>query len=218
MPACLRISLLALLCLALVAACARRPASTADVPRTLPAEYRISVAPFTQPTETSQLILGYIPEQQGHIAKDELPLLDRAFRHILQSKSKRAWTFVPRHDLPADLTAYHAAERPQALPKWLAYGRALGAQYLLIPQVLDWHQREGSGAGVVRAAHVRLEFFLVRVDDGSIIKRTVFEEKQVGLTENLLTVGSFFKRRGVWVTAEELAEEAMQQALEEMHL
>ena len=214
----LRVSLLMLLCLALALSCTRRPASTADVPRSLPAEYKISVAPFTQPSETSQLITGHIPEMQGRIARDELAMLDRAFRHILQTGTKRDYTFIPRRDLPTDGVAYHAAERPQALPKWLAYGRSAGAQYLLIPQVLDWHQREGSSAGVVRAAHVRLEFFLVRVEDGTILKRTVFEEKQVGLTENLLTVGSFFKRRGAWITAEELAEEAMQLAREEMHL
>ncbi|MDO5484001.1 MAG: hypothetical protein Q4F27_03750, partial [Desulfovibrionaceae bacterium] len=159
-----------------------------------------------------------IPDMQGRIPQDTLVELDRAFRHVLRGQSKRQYIFVARRNLPKDMTSYHASAQPQALPKWLAYGRELKAQYLLIPQVLDWHQREGSGAGVTRSAHVRLEFFLLRVADGTLLKRSVFEEKQVGLTENLLTMGSFFKRKGAWVTAEVLAEEAMMQAVKELGL
>ncbi|MBQ3060755.1 MAG: hypothetical protein IJD16_10670 [Desulfovibrio sp.] len=210
--------LLLTLCLALTCSCVRRPASTADVPRSLPADYTISVAPFTQPTDTSQLIVGHIPERQGRIPEGVLPELDRSFRHVLHSSGKRQLVFLKARNLPADMTRYHSSEQPQALPLWQAYGRQMGAQYLLIPQVLHWQQREGSGAGVTQSAHVRLEFFLIRTDDGTLLKRNIFEEKQVGLTDNLLTVGSFFKRKGAWVTAEELATEGMAQAVKEMGL
>ena len=100
----------------------------------------------------------------------------------------------------------------------MAYGKKQGAQLLLIPQVLDWHQREGSKAGVTESAHVRVEFFLLKVDDGSLMNRSIFEEKQVGLTENLLTVGSFFKRRGTWVTAEDLTVDGMRKAVKDLGL
>ena len=38
------------------------------------------------------------------------------------------------------------------------------------------------------------------------------------LTENLLNVGDFFKRQGKWVTADELAREAMIKAVKDLNL
>lgn len=210
--------LLILIYLTLSVGCTHRPAGTADVPRSLPADYQISVAPFTQPTDTSQLIVGHIPDMQGRIPQDVLLDLDRAFRHVLQSQTKRQYHILARRDLPKSMTSYHTSAQPQGLSRWLAYGKDEGMTYLLVPQVLDWHQRQGSGAGVTSSAHVRLEFFLLKISDGTLLKRSIFEEKQVGLTDNLLTVGSFFKRKGAWVTAEQLAEEAMIQAIKELGL
>ena len=204
----LHISLLILLCLVLAVSCARRPRSTAEVPRSISSTYKISVAPFTQPTNASQLIVGRIPEDQGRMK----------LREVLISGTKRQYTFIARQNLPPDLTTFHSSEQPQALPLWVAYGKKQGAQLLLIPQVLDWHQREGSKAGVTESAHVRVEFFLLKVDDGSLMNRSIFEEKQVGLTENLLTVGSFFKRRGTWVTAEDLTVDGMRKAVKDLGL
>ena len=58
----LHILLLIVLCLALAVSCARRPRSTAEVPRPISSSFKISVAPFTQPTNASQLFVGRIPE------------------------------------------------------------------------------------------------------------------------------------------------------------
>ncbi len=214
---CLSIILGAALALAL-AACARQPASTADVPRHVPSSYRISVAPFTQPLHPGQLIVGQIPEPQGRIPHDALVALDRELREVLITGTRRQYTFIPRQNLPPDLTNAHSTGQPGALPRWVAYGRQHGAQYLLIPQVLDWHEREGSSAGVTQSAHVRVEFFLVNVAEGELGNRSIFEEKQVGLTENLLTVGEFFKRKGTWVSAQELAVDGMQKAVKDLGL
>ena len=214
---CLSIILAAALCLAL-AACSRQPASTADVPRHVSQGHRISVAPFTQPLHPGQLIVGQIPEPQGRIPHDALVALDRELREVLITSTNRQYTFIPRQNLPADLTNAHSTGQPGALPRWLAYGRQHGAQYLLIPQVLDWHEREGSSAGVTQSAHVRVEFFLVNVAEGELGNRSIFEEKQVGLTENLLTVGEFFKRKGAWVSAQELAVDGMKKAVKDLGL
>ncbi|WP_022655784.1 hypothetical protein [uncultured Desulfovibrio sp.] len=214
----LHILLLIVLCLALAVSCARRPRSTTEVPRPISSSFKISVAPFTQPTNASQLIVGRIPEDQGRIPGDMLPALDMKLREVLLTDTKRQYNFIVRQNLPPDLTEFHSSEQPQALPLWEAYGKKQGAQLLLIPQVLDWHQREGSKAGVTRSAHVHVEFFLLKVDDGTLMNRSIFEEKQVGLTENLLTVGSFFKRRGTWVTAENLTVDGMRKAVKDLGL
>ncbi len=192
---------LIVLCLALAVSCARRPRSTAEAPRVISASYSISVAPFTQPTNASQLIVGRIPEDQGRIPGDMLLALDMKLREVLLTDTKRRYTFIARQNLPQNLTQFHSSEQPQALPLWQ-----------------DWHQREGSRAGVTQSAHVRVEFFLLKVDDGTLMNRSIFEEKQVGLTENLLTVGSFFKRKGAWVTAEDLSVDGMRKAIKDLGL
>ena len=46
--------------LVLTGGCNRKPASTADVPRSLSHQYKIAVAPFTQPRDISQLIMGHL--------------------------------------------------------------------------------------------------------------------------------------------------------------
>ena len=215
----LRMLLLPALCLLLIAcACSRRPTSTADVPRVISPSYAISVAPFTQPINASQLITGHIPEDQGRIADEILPSLDRRFHDVLSADSKRQYKFINTIDLPKDLTRFHSSEQPQALPLWVAYGKKQGAQLLLVPQVLDWHEREGSSAGVTQPAHVRVEFFLINVANGYVMSRSVFEERQEGLVDNLLNVGTFFKRHGQWVTAEELTVDGMHKAVKDMGL
>ena len=219
MPAHTRsLSILALCLVLALCACSRRPRSTAEVPRSLPAAFAVSVAPFTQPRNASQLIAGRIPENQGRITPEDMEALNLQLRHILTAESKRQYTFITEQELPADATAFHSSEQPQGLPRWIAYGKKKGAHYLLVPQVLDWHQREGSKAGVTNAAHVRVEFFLLRVDEGEVASRSVYDEQQVGLADNLLNMGTFIKRRGQWVTAEHLAAEGMRKAVKDMGL
>ena len=215
----LNILLLVILSLAVVlGACSKRPRSTADVPRNLSSAYTITVVPFTQPVNASQLIMGRIPENQGRIPDDMLTALDMRLRHVLTTQTSRQYKFISQRTLPKNATAFHSSEQPQALPLWVAYGKKQGAQLLLIPQVLDWHEREGSKAGVTQSAHVRVEFFLLRVDAGSIMERSVFDEQHVGLTENLLNVGSFLKRKGQWVTAEELTVDGISKAVKDLGL
>lgn len=214
----LHIALLTLICLALATACSRRPTSTADVPRHVSSAWRIAVAPFTQPLNARQLIVGQIPEGQGRITHDELLALDRQLREVLITGTQRNFTFIPRQNLPADVTSAQSAGQPNALPRWIAYGKKHDAQLLLVPQVLDWHQRQGSGAGVTHSAHVRVEFFLLNVEEGGLMNRSIFEEKQVSLTENLLTAPSFIRRGGTWVPAETLAGEGMRKAVRDLGL
>ena len=204
--------------LVLTGGCNRKPASTADVPRSLSHQYKIAVAPFTQPRDISQLIMGQLPQPQALAARDVLVAQDRQLRDVLYTSTKRSYDFLPRTRPLPDLKRLHTAERPQALPLWVEYARKTSADILLIPQVLTWRDRQGSAAGVTEPAHVRLEFFLLNIKEGNIIGHSVYEVEQQGLTENLLNVGDFFKRQGKWVTAEELAREAMTKAVKDLNL
>lgn len=204
--------------LVLTGGCNRKPASTADVPRSLSHQYKIAVAPFTQPRDISQLIMGQLPQPQALAARDVLIAQDRQLRDVLYTTTKRSYDFLSRTRPLPDLKRFHTSERPQALPLWVEYARKTSADILFIPQVLTWRDRQGSAAGVTEPAHVRLEFFLLNIKEGNIIGHSVYEVEQQGLTENLLNVGDFFKRQGKWVTAEELAREAMIKAVKDLNL
>ena len=204
--------------LVLTGGCNRKPASTADVPRSLSHQYKIAVAPFTQPRDISQLIMGQLPQPQALAARDVLIAQDRQLRDVLYTTTKRSYDFLPRTRPLPDRKRVHTSERPQALPLWVEYARKTSADILFIPQVLTWRDRQGSAAGVTEPAHVRLEFFLLNIKEGNIIGHSVYEVEQQGLTENLLNVGDFFKRQGKWVTAEELAREAMIKAVKDLNL
>ena len=65
---------------------------------------------------------------------------------------------------------------------------------------------------------MRVEFFLINIANGYVMSRSVFEERQEGLADNLLNVGTFFKRHGQWVTAEELSVDGMHKAVKDMNL
>lgn len=212
------LKILTILLLAMLVACSRSPQTTADIPRLLPPSYRIAVAPFTQPLHPGQLISGHIPEAQGKIPDDTLNSLDLELREALMGGTKRQYDFIKRQTIRQDWTEAHNTGQPGGLKFWLEYGRAHDAQFILVPQILDWHERVGSEAGVTDSAHVRAEFYLISIKNGSVMARSIFEEKQVGLIDNLLGTADFFRRGGKWVTATALAREGMQKAVRELGL
>lgn len=200
------------LCLALfLSACARRAPQASPVPQ----DAGIVVAAFNQPVLTSQLLTGQLPERQGRIAPNLLRVLDGDLAQALHAR-QRLYTALPSEALPTD--SVHESATSQGLQHWLRVGRAHKARLLLVPQILDWHEREGSRAGVTRGAHVRMELFLLDVPQGRVLRRAIFDEQQVGLADDMTKIGRFFKRRGAWVEAHELAREGMGQALGELGL
>ncbi len=212
------ISILVILSGICLIACSRQPASTADIPYMLPSGIKVAVAPFTQPRDPYQLISGQIPDNQGRIDREDLVALDNSLKNVLLLDTKRSYDFIVRHKLPPAWNEVRSSGQPSALSRWIEYGREQGAQYLLVPQVLDWHEREGSEAGVTNSAHVRVEFYLLNIDRNGVQNRSIYEEKQVGLIDNLLAVGDFIKRKGQWVTAGDLAVEGMKKAVRDLGL
>lgn len=216
-----RLLLFVILCLTvLAAACQRAPQKTSEIPRVLSHQYSVAVMPFTQPTDACELIMGRIPEGQGCISAGEMGLLDADLKELLLSKKNaRPYTFEGAGVVPAPSSLrFRAGSQPQALPAWAKLARRTGKDFILVPQIIDWHEREGSQAGVTRPASVHLEFFLIRSQSGTVQNHVVYDEEQVGLVNNLLTVNDFVKRKGAWVTARSLAREGMEKMVKELGL
>lgn len=205
-------ALLALTLLAVLTGCSQHPRSPAPLP-----EATIGVAAFTQPTAMADLLAGYIPENQRKVSEETFAALDRAFNETLRGKTRRVYTFA------AAGSALSAAEgrsrgRPQALAYWVEVGRQANVDFLLVPQIIDLRERQGGDMGVTQSASVMMDVFLISVQSGTLVSRSNYDEKQVGLADNLLEVGKFVGRGGKWLTALDLAREGMQKAIKEFGL
>ena len=199
----------------LLCACRKYPEEPA--PTVIPQEFKVGVAWFTQPTSTRELITGRLPASQGKISPGFLAELDGLFARTLSQHSRRQYRTLTAPESGQNMEV-HESGSPMGLEYWLRIARKADVDMLLVPQVIDWRERDGGEAGVARGAAVKVDFHLIDITRARVFKRSVFEEEQVGLTDNLLTIGQFFKRKARWVSAEELSAEAMIKAIKEFGL
>jgi hypothetical protein len=92
-------------------------------------------------------------------------------------------------------------------------GRELDADFVFVGYLFRFEQRVGSSMGVEKPASVGFDLHLVRVRDGKIAWTGKFDETQRPLSDNLLKIGTFFRRGAKWLTAEELASAGMGETL-----
>ncbi len=105
-------------------------------------------------------------------------------------------------------------ERPTSAA--IALGRELGSDFVSIGFVFRFEERVGSSVGVERPASVGFDLHLLRIRDGKEVWRARMDETQRPLSENLFKIGSFFRRKAHWLTAEELASVGMDEALRKL--
>ena len=138
-------------------------------------------------------------------------------KKTLQEGTTRKYAFIPSNKNKTSLEEYHKGKRP-ALEYWVEIGAAHNVDLLIVPQILTFRERQGSEYGVKESASVMLDFFLIDVREGILVYRYFFDEEQVGLAENLLEIGTFFSRGGVWLTTDQLAQEGMTNVIKEFGL
>jgi len=207
---------LAVLLLASLGACQKRTPRE-HAPTIIPLEFRVGVGWFTQPTTTSELISGQLPEHQGKINPGLLPDLDSTLARTLSRDSNRQYVTLPAPPSVSSMRV-HESGSPHGLQTWLEIGRNADVDLLFVPQIIHWQERDGGEAGVAKGAAIKVEFYLIDITRSRLLKRSVFEERQIGLTDNLLTADKFFKRRGRWVSAAELTQEGISKAIREFGL
>ncbi len=84
-------------------------------------------------------------------------------------------------------------------------GTVLEADAVLIGYIYRWQERKGSALAAAEPASVGFDLYLVRPDNGIVVWKARFDKTQQSLTENLLDAGMFFKSKGRWLSAKELA-------------
>jgi len=216
----------ALVGFSLLAGCVRRtapagrPASAATDAATSAVAFldkTFIVAPFTIPATDADLLSGYLPTSRA--VPEMVPAhLDAVLDQALAGSKHN---FAPaKMAASCAKTASRGDEsgRLATMHYWQNVGKCAGADYVLVPMVIDWHERVGSEIGSTNPASVNMILYLVDVRTGGIVKAFHFDETQQSLSANLLDAGKFVSRHGRWLTAIELTQEGLKQGLTELGL
>jgi len=92
-------------------------------------------------------------------------------------------------------------------------GNELEADGIILGYVYRYRERKGYSYSVEKPASVAYEIHLIRVSDGAIVWRGIFDKTQTSLMEDMLQISYFFKEGGKWITAKQLAAEGMDEVL-----
>jgi hypothetical protein len=125
---------------------------------------------------------------------------------LLYTKMEANGTFQITAQKKVDEVLLHSLSPLQA-------GKKLEADFIFIGYVFRFEERIGSSLGVERPASVSFDLHLVRLRNEKMVWLGKFDETQRPLSENLLKIGSFIRRKGSWLTAAELASVGMDEML-----
>ncbi|MDL1963800.1 MAG: hypothetical protein LWW98_05580 [Deltaproteobacteria bacterium] len=92
-------------------------------------------------------------------------------------------------------------------------GRALYADAVLVGHVYQFKDRVGTRYSVDSSASVAFDIHLIDVSNGSMLWVGHFDETQRSLFENFFKIGTFLRRKGSWITAEEMAVSGLEDVL-----
>lgn len=170
----------------------------------------LALASFVVPQNNWELMAGVLPEERPAVDAESLEALDDALVRLLEARGNtRLMRAAMVRQCTEVVLATKERKRFEAVEYWKQVGQCMEADYLLVPFILHWQERDGGKWGVNRPASVMVDLFLVEVASGQV-QRFHFEEEQQGLAENLLTSKRFFKRKGRWLTPFELTLEALE--------
>lgn len=183
---------------------------------------KLAVAGFTNPMFNYELLAGYLPDEGHPVDKKVINELDQKMVKILGEHGVTAFArpAITRQCQEIEVFENMGSKREAAFTYWINVGKCMSADYILVPQVLYWQPHKGMKKPNynVQPASVVMDLYLIDVNNKRIVRRVHFDETQKPLTENVLEVGKFFKRGGKWVSAMELADEALQNGLMELGL
>jgi hypothetical protein len=105
-------------------------------------------------------------------------------------------------------------EKP--IPSAVQIGKELNVDFILVGYLFRFEERIGSAIGATKPASVGFDVHLLRVRDRKRVWDGKFDETQRPLSENLFKIGSFFRRKASWLTAEELSSVGMDEMLKRL--
>ena len=148
-----------------------------------------------------------------------LPSSQNTLTRLLYEKMEAQGTFriIPLKEVEDILSQFEKKvleEKP--VSSSTRAGKELNADFICIGYFFRFEERIGSSLGVERPASVSFDLHLFRLRDEKMVWLGKFDETQRPLSENLLKMGSFFRRKGSWLKAAELASVGMDEMLRKL--
>lgn len=148
----------------------------------VPAPEKIAIAPFNQPTTNGQLLAGYIPQNQNYIDEQTLEKYNKILQYKL-SQTHRHYIFLSSNDLNITIKK-DSKNRPNVLATWAYLAQKAGAEYIIVPQILDHQEKQGKDRDVTMPARLVTDYYLIKVihpetksTDGFLQARSHYKEK-----------------------------------------
>jgi hypothetical protein len=157
------------------------------------------------------------PICKGVVLRGEIvPGSQNTLTRLLQQKIDSTGTFKV---LPLEKVeeAFSQIKRRQfelkPLRSFIHLGKTLDMDFIFIGILFRFEERIGSHIGAEKPASVGFDVHLIRLKDEKMVWAGKFDETQRPLSENLLKMGSFVRRKASWLTAEELSSVGMDEML-----
>ena len=185
----------------------------------LPREASLAVAGFSIPDSSRELFPESKLPSLTTVDQKVLHSLDQIMETELETRERKKFRGLALVRQCREIVLQeNPEERLSALRYWSLVGRCIPADYLLVPQLFDWQERQGGEWGTEQPARVVFDLYLLDVRNQEIENRFHFEQEQQPLFENLLSLASFLKRHGRWISAKDLAREGIVQGIRELGL
>jgi hypothetical protein len=185
----------------------------------VPPNVRLAVAGSFQPAHAWELMAGHLPEERNAVSPEVFGFMDSEIASQLTQRKEAAPFIGPGvvRQCREILLAKQQRSRTSALSFWMDVAKCIPADYILVPYIFQWQKRQGNEWSVNQPAGLIFDIYLVDVANETV-RRAHYEELQHSLSENMLDAGTFFKRKGRWITAEQMAKEGVAKCFEELGL
>ncbi len=179
----------------------------------------LAVAPIGCPSLPSEVITGYLLKGASSVPAPTLKKMDDFLvKELLSHCSLKIVSPYLVRQCEEILLRKETSSILGPISFWSRVGRCIPADYILVVQILQFRPRQGGDWGVFVPARVILTMNLIDTRKARLLSSYIFQEEQTSLMENLLQIKKFFRRRGKWVTALELAEEGIIESLKHLRL
>lgn len=149
----------------------------------------------------------------GTVAPKAALFMTSEATRLLSQKMDPGSVIASRNVQPGMLSLSSEHQRHHRINVLSEAGRKAGADAVLIGYVYGFEERVGGDYGADMPAKVSFELNLISVESQRLVWQNRFTETQKALNEDLFQLGKFMRRKGRWITAREMAANALHEMI-----
>ena len=178
---------------------------------------KIAVVPFEKLTSDDGSRVARCPVGGTVYSTCALPqnaevLVQELFLQALE-KSVKASVIQPYQSDPVYRKVKSDNPNASVMQQLQITGKALEVDGVIIGYVSCIRERVGYAYSVERPASVTFGIYMIQSSDGDLVWGRIYDKTQQSFSENILQASTFFSRGLKWVTAQELAEDGVNELL-----